>query len=40
MDVFFLLLAKLLPLYALIALGYTAGRVLHAKKETVASLLI
>lgn len=40
MDIFFTLLGKLVPLYALIALGFVAGRVLHAQKDTVASLLL
>jgi malate permease and related proteins len=40
MTVFFILLAKIVPLYALILLGFLAGRMLDARKETVASLLI
>jgi hypothetical protein len=40
MSVFLLLLGKLIPLYVLILFGYIAGRVLHARRETVASLLI
>lgn len=40
MDIFFTLLGKLVPLYALIALGFIAGRVLRAQKDTVASLLL
>lgn len=40
MQIFTTLLLKLIPLYILIGLGYIAGRFLHAKKETVASLLL
>lgn len=40
MDIFLTLLGKLVPLYALIALGFLAGRVLQAQKDTVASLLL
>ena len=40
MNVFLLLLGKIIPLYLLILLGFAAGKKLQAKKETVASLLI
>jgi predicted permease len=40
MIVFLLVLGRILPLYFLIGLGFLAGRILHARKETVASLLI
>ena len=40
MQVFLLLLAKLVPLYALVALGFFAGRVLGVGREPVAKLLI
>ena len=39
-TIFLLLLAKLFPLYILIFLGFLAGRVLQAKRETVAKLLL
>jgi predicted permease len=40
MAVFLLVVGRVLPLYFLIGLGFLAGRVLRARKETVASLLI
>ena len=40
MDVFVILFQKLIPLYALIALGFLAGKTLEVKRETVARLLI
>ena len=40
MDVFLSLFVNLLPLYAFIALGYFAGRVLKADHQTMASLAI
>ncbi len=40
MIIFLTLLAKLLPLYALIALGFIAGRMLKSNKETIANLLL
>lgn len=40
MKILTLLFLKILPLYALILLGYLAGKKLNARKETVASLLI
>ena len=40
MDVFFTLFFNLLPLYGLIALGFFAGRVLHADRHTLANLAI
>jgi predicted permease len=40
MTVFLTLLAKLVPLYIVIFLGYIAAKVLNAEKETVAKLLI
>ncbi len=40
MDLFFSLFLRIIPLYALIALGYFAGKKLNAKKETVAPILI
>lgn len=40
MGVFVTLLQKLVPLYALIFVGFIAGRLLHVKKETIATLLI
>lgn len=39
MSLFLAIFLKLLPLYALIALGYLAGRRLKAERHTVASLL-
>lgn len=40
MGVFTTILQKLIPLYALIFIGFIAGRLLHVKKESVATLLI
>jgi predicted permease len=40
MQVFLLLFGKILPLYALILLGFVAGRALSVSRESVASLLI
>jgi predicted permease len=40
MDVFILLLFKLIPLYLIIALGFVAGKYLKVSKESLASLLI
>jgi len=40
MDIFLSLFVNLLPLYAFIALGYFAGRVLKIDKQTLASLAI
>jgi predicted permease len=40
MTLFISLLTKLLPLYAIIFLGFIAARYLNAQKETVAKLLI
>lgn len=40
MQIFLALLSKLIPLYFLIGLGYLSGKFLHAKKETLAVLLI
>ena len=40
MEIFLGLLIKLIPLYVLIPLGYLGGRLLNAKKETLAVLLI
>ncbi|MBI5134719.1 AEC family transporter [Candidatus Uhrbacteria bacterium] len=40
MIVFFTLISKILPLYAIIVLGFVAARKLGAQKETLASLLI
>lgn len=37
---FFVLLAKILPLYALMALGFFAGRTLKVQRESIALLLI
>lgn len=39
MDYFTVLIVKILPLYALISLGYIAGKFLNANRETVANLL-
>lgn len=39
MTLFFTILLKLLPLYALVCLGYFAGKKLNAERHTVASLL-
>ncbi len=40
MDIFLSLLAKLIPLYFLIGLGYIAGKYLKVDKESLAKLLI
>jgi predicted permease len=40
MDIFFLLLINLLPLYVLIGLGYIAGRFLNISRDTLATLAI
>lgn len=40
MEIFFALLFKLIPLYVIIFLGFVAGKFLHVKKESVASLVI
>jgi predicted permease len=40
MDVFLLLLVKLIPLYILILLGYIAGKYLAAQKETISAILM
>ncbi|MSR67467.1 hypothetical protein EXS65_01395 [Candidatus Peribacteria bacterium] len=40
MTVFLILLGKLLPLYAVIVLGYISGRVLKVHKESIAILLL
>ena len=40
MDIFLTLIVKLIPLYAVIALGWVAGRYLAVSKESVARLLI
>ncbi len=40
MEIFLTLMIKLIPLYAVIALGWVAGRVLNVQKESVARLLI
>lgn len=40
MSLFLVLLLKLLPLYAIVLLGYIAGRWLEVKKESVAPILI
>lgn len=40
MLIFLTLIAKIIPLYFLIALGFVAGKYLQASKETVARLLI
>lgn len=40
MDVFLTLVAKLIPLYLLIALGVVAVKLLNAQKETIGRLLI
>lgn len=40
MGIFLTLIAKLIPLYLIIFLGFIAGKYLNAKKETLASLLI
>lgn len=38
MDIFLLLIGNLLPLYALIGLGYIAGKVFHADRQTLGAL--
>lgn len=40
MDVFLSLFMNLLPLYALIALGYCAGKFLHVDRQTIGTLAI
>lgn len=40
MNIFLTLLAKLMPLYLFITLGFIAGRVLKVEKKSIASLLI
>lgn len=40
MDIFLLLLGKIVPLYAIIAAGYFAGQYLKVSREQVASLVI
>ena len=40
MQIFNLLLLKIIPFYALIACGYIAGKKLNAKRETISSILI
>jgi malate permease and related proteins len=40
MDIFLTLLAKIIPLYILIFLGYVAGKYLHVKKEPIATIVI
>jgi malate permease and related proteins len=40
MSIFFVLIAKILPLYALMILGYYCGRYLNIKKESVAYILL
>lgn len=40
MDIFLTLLFKLIPLYLLIFLGFIAGKFLHVKKESVATIAI
>ncbi len=40
MSVFLVLVAKLIPLYVMMFLGFVAGKYLKAQKETVATLLI
>jgi len=40
MEILLALLIKLIPLYVLIPLGYLGGKLLNAKKETLAVLLI
>ena len=40
MEILFILLTKLLPLYALILLGVLAGKRLYVQKESIAPLLI
>lgn len=40
MDLFFILLGKLIPLYFIIGLGFFAGKFLHVQKESIARILI
>ena len=40
MTIFFALLAKLIPLYIIIGLGFIAGRYLHVRKESIAPLVM
>jgi predicted permease len=40
MEVFFILLFKLMPFYILIFLGYIGGKYLHIKKESIATILL
>ncbi|HVF69443.1 MAG TPA: AEC family transporter [Xanthomonadales bacterium] len=40
MDLFLALLAKIFPLYVIIFLGFVAGKYLHVKKESIASVAI
>lgn len=40
MTLFFVLLAKIIPFYFIILIGFLAGKFLHVHKETVATLLI
>lgn len=40
MEIFFALLLKLIPLYVIILLGFIAGKFLHVKKESIATLVI
>ena len=40
MEIFLSLIAKILPLYLIIFLGFLAGKFLKAQKETIASILI
>jgi hypothetical protein len=40
MDIFLILLAKLIPLYLVIFLGFIIGKKLEVKKETLAAVLI
>lgn len=40
MEIFFLLVSKILPLYVIILLGFIAGKYLKVNKESLANLLI
>lgn len=40
MDIFFLLLEKILPLYLIIALGFFAGQKLKVQRDSIAALMI
>lgn len=40
MSIFLILLAKIIPLYVIILLGFIAGKYLEVKRESIASLLI